>query len=89
MNVFRFFRRRRDALVCRDAVALMAAYLDGVLPAPDRERLETHLAGCPHCSEYLAQLEATIEALGRVEPQDLPDETVDELVTLYRHWQAK
>ena len=88
MNVVRWLRRRRDALVCRDAVALMAAYLDGVLPAADRARLEGHLAGCPHCTEYLAQLRATIDALGRVEPDDLPDEAVDELVALYRRWQT-
>jgi anti-sigma factor RsiW len=88
MSVLRFLRRRRQALVCREAVALMAAYLDGVLPESDRARLEGHLAGCPHCSEYLAQLRATIVALGRVEPEDLPDETVDELVSLYRRWQA-
>jgi anti-sigma factor RsiW len=88
MNVLRWLRRRRDALVCRDAVALMAAYLDGVLPAADRARLEGHLAGCPHCTEYLAQLRATIDALGRVEPDDLPNEAVDELVALYRLWQA-
>jgi len=88
MNVLSFLRRRRHELVCRDAVALMAAYLDGVLPAQDRARLEAHLSGCPHCSEYLAQLRATIDALGRVEPDDLPDETVDELVSLYRRWQA-
>ena len=88
MNVLRWLRRRRDALVCRDAVALMAAYLDGVLPAADRARLEDHLAGCPHCTEYLAQLRATIDALGRVEPDDLPDEAVDELVAIYRRWQT-
>ena len=88
MNVFSFLRRRRRDLVCRDAVALMAAYLDEVLPAADRARLEAHLAGCPHCSEYLAQLRATIEALGRVEPDDLPEEAVDELVALYRRWQT-
>ena len=88
MNVLRWLRRRRDALVCRDAVALMAAYLDGVLPAADRARLEGHLAGCPHCTEYLAQIRATIDALGRVEPDDLPDEAVDELVALYRRWQT-
>lgn len=88
MSLLRFLRRRRQALVCRDAVALMAAYLDGVLPPGDRERLEGHLAGCPHCSEYLAQLRLTIDALGRVEPDDLSDEAVDELVALYRRWQA-
>ena len=84
----RFWRRRRRALVCRDAVALMTAYLDGVLAARDRDRLEAQLADCPHGSEYLAQLRVTIDAVGHVEPDDLPDEILDELVGLYRQWQA-
>ena len=86
--MIRFWRRRRRALVCRDAVALMAAYLDDALATQDRDRLEAHLAECPHCSEYLAQLRSTIDALGRVEVDDLPDEAVDDLVELYRRWRA-
>ena len=74
--------------MCRDAVALMAAYLDDTLATQDRDRLEAHLAECPHCSEYLAQLRITIDALGRVEVDDLPDEAVDDLVELYRRWRA-
>lgn len=89
MRVLGFFRRRRRALVCREAVSLMAAYLDGALAPGDRARLERHLAGCPHCSEYLAQIRATIDALGRVEPDDLSDDAVDELVDLYRRWRAE
>ena len=88
MRMPSLFRRRPPDLICRDAVALMADYLDGALPDADRARLETHLDGCPHCSEYLAQMRATIDALGRVEPDDLPDEAVDELVALYRQWQG-
>ena len=84
----RFFRRRR-ALVCRQAVELMADYLDGRLSASDMQRLEAHLAGCPHCSEYLAQLRVTIDALGRAEPDDLPDDAIHELVALYRRWRAE
>jgi anti-sigma factor RsiW len=83
----RLFRRRR-ALVCRQAVALMADYLDGRLTQSDVQRLEVHLGGCPHCSEYLAQLRVTIDALGHAEPDDLSDEAVDELVHLYRQWRA-
>ena len=83
------FRRRRRALVCRQAVELMAAYLEGVLNPGDAARLEGHLAGCPHCSEYLAQLRVTIDALGRAEPDQLPDEALDELVVLYRRWRAE
>ncbi len=84
-----FRSRSRDrGIVCREAVELMAAYLDGVLPADDRARLEGHLAGCPHCTEYLAQLRVTIDTLGHVEPEDLPDEAVDELVAIYRRFHA-
>ena len=82
---FRSARRDRG-IVCRQAVELMAAYLDGVLPADDRHRLEGHLADCPHCTEYLAQLRVTIDTLGHVEPADLPDEAVEELVSIYRRF---
>ena len=88
MSVMRWRWRRRRSLVCRDAVALMAAYLDGSLSAADRERLHTHLAECPHCSEYLSQLQTTIEALGRADPAALSDEALDELVELYRRWRS-
>ena len=84
----RFWRRRR-ALVCRQAVALVADYLDGRLSNRDRARLEAHLAACPHCSEYLAQIRVTIDVLGRAEPAVLDDQALDELVTLYRRWSGE
>ena len=83
----RFWRRRR-ALVCRDAVALMAAYLDDALPESDRSRLEDHLADCPHCSEYLAQIRVVIDVAGEVTPEALDDEALDDLVELYRNWRS-
>ncbi len=83
----RWFRRR--ALVCRDAVALMSNYLDRRLPRRDAARLERHLADCPHCHEHLEQLRVTIDALGRVEPNDLSTEALDELVAVYRRWQQE
>jgi anti-sigma factor RsiW len=79
------FRRRR-ALVCRQAVELMTDYLDGALSTRDQARLEAHLAGCPHCTEYLEQVRATVAAVGRVEPDDLAPEALDELVSLYHRW---
>jgi len=66
----------------------MAAYLDGALSESDRERLEAHLADCPLCSEYLAQLRVTIDALGHADVDQLSDDAVDELVELYRQWRA-
>jgi anti-sigma factor RsiW len=80
--------RRRRALVCREAVTMVTDYLEEALSPRDRTRLEAHLAGCANCSEYLAQIQATIAAAGHVEPDDLAPEALDELVSLYRHWRA-
>ena len=85
--MMRPFRRRR-ALVCRQAVELMTAYLDGALDQADQGRLEAHLADCPHCSEYLAQIRITIDALGHVDPDELSEEALDDLVDLYRQWRS-
>jgi anti-sigma factor RsiW len=80
------FRSRRRDLVCREAVELVTYYLEGALSPADRERLEGHLAACPHCTEYLAQMRRTLDLLGRIEPEQLEPEVQDELVALYRRW---
>ena len=82
------WRRRRPDLVCREAVELVTDYLEGVLPPRERARFEAHLAVCPHCHEYLREIRLTIEALGRVEPEQLAPEVRDELVALYRRYQS-
>lgn len=88
MRLPALFSRRRRALVCREAVALMTDYLEGRLAPNDAARLEAHLDACPHCHEYFAQIRVTIDALGYVTPEDLSDDAVDDLVSLYRSWQS-
>ena len=82
-------RHRGRDLVCKEAVALMSEYLDGQLSRSDRARLESHLADCELCDEFLGQLRITIDALGHVEPDDVSDEALDEFVELYRRWRAE
>ena len=82
-------RKRRDPLVCKQAVALMTEYLENDLSPRDRARFEQHLAGCPHCTEYLAQMRATIAAAGQVDPDDLEPEVLDDLVDLFRRWKQQ
>ena len=77
--------RRRD-LVCQQAVELVSGYLEGALSRTDRRRYEAHLAGCPHCTEYLAQMRKTIELTGALTPDDLTPQMQDEFITLYRQW---
>jgi len=77
---------RRD-LVCQKAVELVTDYLEETLSRADRRRFERHLAGCPHCTEYLAQMRTTIALAGHITPDDLTPEMRADFITLYRSWQ--
>jgi anti-sigma factor RsiW len=85
--VIRLRLRRRD-LVCQQAVELVTDYLEGALSRADRRRYEGHLAGCPDCTEYLAQMRKTIELTGTLTPDDLTPQMQDEFIDLYRQWRA-
>ncbi len=75
-------------IVCQQAVELVTDYLEGRLRRSARRRFERHLAGCPHCSEYLAQMRETIRLTGQVAPEDLTEQTRDDLIRLYQRWKA-
>jgi len=79
---------RKDPLVCQEVVELVTDYLEGALSRSDRRRFEAHLADCPHCSEYLAQMRVTIRLTGRLGPDDLSPEMQDDLGELYRRWRV-
>jgi anti-sigma factor RsiW len=81
--------RRRNPLVCRQVVELVTDYLDGSLPRSQRRRFEAHLAGCPHCTEYLEQMRATIRLAGRIAAEDLTPEMEHDLTDVYRRWRAE
>jgi anti-sigma factor RsiW len=82
-------RSRSPGLVCQEVVELVTDYLEGALSPADRRRLETHLADCPHCTEYLAQIRETITLAGRVTPEDLTPQMRTDLTDLYRRWRAE
>jgi anti-sigma factor RsiW len=79
---------RRD-LVCQQAVELVTGYLEGTLSRREHRRFEAHLAGCPNCTEYLAQMRETIRLAGRLKPEDLTPQQREEFVDLYRRWRSE
>jgi len=79
-------RSRPRDLACQEVVELVTDYLEGALTTADSQRLETHLAGCPHCTEYLAQIRETIRLAGRLTPEDLTPDMRSDLTDLYRRW---
>ncbi|MCW2978860.1 MAG: anti-sigma factor [Solirubrobacterales bacterium] len=76
----------KDPLVCQEVVELVTDYLEGALSRRERRRFEAHLADCPHCTEYLAQMRATIRLTGQLEPGDLSPEMSDDLGEIFRRW---
>ncbi len=78
----------RMAIVCRKAADLVTDHLEDALRPGDRARFEAHLAGCPHCTEFLRQMQITVNALGRLEPDPLSPDAGSELAALYRRWRS-
>ena len=77
-----------DDLACIDAIELITDYLEGALSDADRRRLEEHLASCPGCTEYLAQLQAVAGSLGGLREEQLPPATRDALIASLRDLRA-
>jgi len=82
-------RSRPRGLVCQEVVEMVTDYLEGALSPVDRRRFETHLADCPHCTEYLAQIRETIRLAGRVTPEDLTPQMRTDLTDLYHRWRVE
>lgn len=59
-------------VACRELVDLVTGYLDDVLPPGWRDGVESHLADCDGCTEYVRQIRATVEALGGLHAEATP-----------------
>ncbi|MFY9577946.1 MAG: zf-HC2 domain-containing protein [Gaiellaceae bacterium] len=73
-------------ITCAQVVDLVTAYLEDVLGADDRERVEEHLVFCDGCSTYLDQIRQTIAVTGRLEPEDIPPALQEKLLAAFREW---
>jgi anti-sigma factor RsiW len=82
-------RGLRRGYVCREMVELVTDYLEGTLTRSQRARFEAHLAGCPHCTEYLQQMRATIAAAGRLREEDLSPSMREEFGAIFERWRAE
>jgi len=71
-------------LACQEIVELVTDYLEGAMDAPLRASFEAHLAGCPHCTHYVEQIEATIRIAGTIAADDLPEEFRAGLLEAFR-----
>lgn len=73
-------------MACKEIVEVITAYLEGTLGPVDRSRFDAHLAECPLCTEYLAQMRATIERLGSLDETALSPGAREQLLAAFRDW---
>jgi len=75
----------RDAdsvgLTCREAIGLLADYLESALSEEEIRELEEHLAGCGPCQAYLNTYRRTKDLTGKAERVAMPEEMKDRLRT--------
>lgn len=76
---------------CHDVALLLSDHMDRALPWRRRLGLEAHLALCPNCRTYAAQLRETL-ALTRVAGQAAPPadpEAEAAVLELFDNWRSK
>lgn len=61
----------RPHVSCAQFVEQATAWMDGALDADNRTLVEEHLAICPHCIDYVAQIRRSLEVL-REAPRAAP-----------------
>ena len=78
-------------MTCREFTTFISGFLDGELPASERQPFERHLARCANCARYLESYRSAI-ALGKGAfdhgdapvPPDVPDELIDAILRVRR-----
>ena len=73
----------RDEVQCREVVAVLTDYLEGVLPVEERVALEQHLLICEGCTNFLAQLRTSIALTGVPEVDEVPPQLMDTVLRIY------
>lgn len=71
---------------CQELVESVTAYMEGAMGEAERAVFEAHVAACPPCAVYLAQIQVTITEAGHLPREGLPRELCDDLVRAFRDW---
>jgi hypothetical protein len=65
---------------CAELEILLADYVDGTLHAAERTALESHLAGCPACTQLAADIQGVTAFVGRVPEVQPPAELMTRIL---------
>ena len=71
---------------CQEVVELVTDYVEQALPADEAAVFEQHLNFCDGCVRYVDQVRKTIDVVGELRAEDIPDDTKEHLLTAFRDW---
>jgi hypothetical protein len=75
-----------EHITCQELVELVTDYLETALPSSEAELFEQHLNFCEGCVWYVREMRTTVATTGRLREEDVPPETRDQLLTVFRDW---
>jgi anti-sigma factor RsiW len=61
-------------MTCREAIEVLADYIESTLTPAEREKLEAHLRECAPCRAYLATYTRAAELAAKVNRVEMPRE---------------
>jgi predicted anti-sigma-YlaC factor YlaD len=73
---------------CRTIVGFATDYLEDALPLDLRVEYERHVALCPPCRGYLAQMRALLRTAGSLPEEELTPELRTALLEEFASWQS-
>ena len=73
-----------EHISCQEVVELVTDYLEGALSPADVARFEHPLTICDGCAFYVEQIRMTVEAVGRIDEDDVPPEIRNGLLAAFR-----
>ena len=76
-------------LACREFVEMVIVYLEGALDEQASLAVQSHLSHCPGCDVYLAQMLATIAAVGHVPVESLSSTAKADLTAAFRDFHMR
>ena len=75
-----------EHVTCQEVVELVSDYLDQALSPEEASLFEQHVNFCDGCEWYLDQMRSTVTTVGRITEHDVPDETREKLLAVFREW---
>lgn len=78
-----------DALSCQELIELVTDYVEGTMSLADRARFEHHIDGCMDCNAYVSQMRRTIQIVGALVEEDIPDDAKRRLLSVFRTWKRR